>query len=421
MSNACETMRVPGFSSFISFGISFTLSDGSRYSVTTDAPLRSCLEQIGVHHLHEVADVVLRHVLVGFLDALGSMSKQKPRAPYFRAAVTGMRPSPQPRSYTTSLLVTLATCSIASTTASGVGTIDHVGAPGRRRGLRGRRRDAGKSGHGHGQGERRENDYACEVTSLRSESRQYDTTTVPAAVAVARRGLAGGPGHSSLAGAAACAVPRRLSRCAPRGRPARSSSPAQVPTIHLDSPLAPDGRQLVYPAAKAGVVTLWLQDLRTGETRALPGTDRRGVPFWSADGSRIGFFAGGQLRVLDLRRGHGRRLSPTPHRRAAPPGTRAGDIVFAPAAERRADAKRGRWIDRAADDVDRHGETAHVWPSFLDDGRHVVFLVTSSEASRAGIWIAPIDDPSNETALIAADAQPIVSRAARCSSQRSRP
>ena len=67
--------------------------------------------------------------------------------------------------------------------------------------------------------------------------------------------------------------------------------------------LATDGRRLVYPAAKAGVVTLWLQDLRTGETRALPGTDQAVAPFWSADGSRIGFFAGGQLRVLDLNAG----------------------------------------------------------------------------------------------------------------------
>src|SRR5688572_9148782 len=67
--------------------------------------------------------------------------------------------------------------------------------------------------------------------------------------------------------------------------------------------LAADGRRLVYPAAKAGVVTLWLHDLRSGETRALPGTDQGVAPFWSADGSRIGFFAGGQLRVLDLNAG----------------------------------------------------------------------------------------------------------------------
>jgi Tol biopolymer transport system component len=51
--------------------------------------------------------------------------------------------------------------------------------------------------------------------------------------------------------------------------------------------LAPDGRQLVYPAAKAGVVSLWLHDLSSGATRALPGTDAAAMPFWSPDMTSI--------------------------------------------------------------------------------------------------------------------------------------
>ena len=95
--------------------------------------------------------------------------------------------------------------------------------------------------------------------------------------------------------------------------------------------LAPDGRRLVYPAAKAGVVTLWLHDLRTGDTRALPGTEHAAAPFWSADGSRIGFFAGGRMRVIDLSNGTASALADAP----APRGgswNAAGDIVFAAAA-----------------------------------------------------------------------------------------
>ena len=41
MSNACETMRVPGLRSASSFGRSFMLSDWRRYSVTTVASLMS--------------------------------------------------------------------------------------------------------------------------------------------------------------------------------------------------------------------------------------------------------------------------------------------------------------------------------------------------------------------------------------------
>jgi len=171
--------------------------------------------------------------------------------------------------------------------------------------------------------------------------------------------------------------------------------------------LASDGRRLVFPAAKAGVVTLWLHDLRTGETRALPGTDQGVAPFWSADGSRIGFFAGGQLKVLDLNAGTVSTLAGAASPRGAT-WNAAGDIVFAPAAngalmKRAVDGSIAAWttLNTAG------GETAHVWPSF-HDGRHVVFLVTASDSSRAGIWIAPIDAPESRRRLIAADAQPIV-------------
>ena len=78
--------------------------------------------------------------------------------------------------------------------------------------------------------------------------------------------------------------------------------------------------------------------------------------------------------------------------------------VFAPAAN-------GPLIKRAVDGsiapftTLTTAESAHLWPSFLDDGRHVVFLVTSSDASRAGIWIASLDQPELRKRLIAANTQ----------------
>ena len=45
MSNECDTMRVPGFSSFMNFGMSFRLRLGNRYSVTTVASLMSVVKR----------------------------------------------------------------------------------------------------------------------------------------------------------------------------------------------------------------------------------------------------------------------------------------------------------------------------------------------------------------------------------------
>jgi Tol biopolymer transport system component len=172
--------------------------------------------------------------------------------------------------------------------------------------------------------------------------------------------------------------------------------------------LAADGRRVVFPAAKAGVVTLVLHDLRNGETRALPGTDQGVAPFWSPDGTRIGFFAGGQLRMLDLKAGTVATLTDAASPRGAT-WNAAGDIVFAPAAnggliKRAADGSIAPWtkVDAAA------GEIGHAWPAFLDDGRHVVFLVASNDPARGGIWIAALDAPESRRRLIAADAQPLV-------------
>ena len=172
--------------------------------------------------------------------------------------------------------------------------------------------------------------------------------------------------------------------------------------------LAPDGRRLVYPAAKAGVVTLWLHDLRSGETRALPGIDQAATPFWSADGSRVGFFAGGRLQVIDLANGTVSSLGDAPSPRGAA-WNAAGDIVFAASAnggliKRNVDGSIVPFttLDAAA------SETSHSWPAFLPDGRHVVFLVSAHDRSRAGIWIASLDDPPARKRLVASEAQPLV-------------
>ena len=172
--------------------------------------------------------------------------------------------------------------------------------------------------------------------------------------------------------------------------------------------LAADGRRLVYPAAKAGVVTLWLHDLRTGETRALPGTEQAAAPFWSADATRVGFFAGGHLRMLDLSSGVVSSLTEAPSPRGGAWNV-AGDIVFAGAANSGLTRRNvdGSVVPFTTLDPTT-GETSHAWPAFLADGRHVVFLVTANDRSRSGIWITSMDDPSARRRLTAAESQPLV-------------
>jgi len=93
--------------------------------------------------------------------------------------------------------------------------------------------------------------------------------------------------------------------------------------------LAPDGRRLAYPAARQGLVSLWLQDLSSGDARSLPSTDGAAAPFWSPDGTRIGFLAAGRVRAIDLASGSISDLAEAPFGRGGA-WNEAGDLVFAP-------------------------------------------------------------------------------------------
>ena len=54
--------------------------------------------------------------------------------------------------------------------------------------------------------------------------------------------------------------------------------------------MSPDGRRMAWVCAAAQGPRIWLHSFDSGETRPLPGTELGAAPFWSPDGSAIGFF-----------------------------------------------------------------------------------------------------------------------------------
>ncbi|MEA2725240.1 MAG: eukaryotic-like serine/threonine-protein kinase, partial [Gemmatimonadales bacterium] len=181
----------------------------------------------------------------------------------------------------------------------------------------------------------------------------------------------------ALAGAGGGAMFARSRGVEPRLRPVVAALAAPV-GLELRPEggvgLTGNGAQLAFVAAdRSGATAVWVRALDSLAAVRVEGTDRGSGPFWSPDGASLGYFAGGQLRVVDLRSGTHRALCP-----ASRPGggtwTRTGVIVYSP------DFLSGPLFQVPAQGGTCHqltrfrpGESIHRRPSALPDGRHILF------------------------------------------------
>ena len=82
-------------------------------------------------------------------------------------------------------------------------------------------------------------------------------------------------------------------------RPIRFSIPYEGTLRGFD--VSPDGRTIAYAAQAAnGRSGVWIRRLDTNTSTLLPDTNDAYAPFWSPDGTTIGFFAGARLRRLEI-------------------------------------------------------------------------------------------------------------------------
>src|SRR6185295_16557161 len=76
--------------------------------------------------------------------------------------------------------------------------------------------------------------------------------------------------------------------------------------------LSPDGRTLVFRAARDAGGQLFVRPLDRLEAAPIPGTEGANSPFFSPDGAWIGFWANGELRKVPLAGGPASAISKVP-------------------------------------------------------------------------------------------------------------
>ena len=146
--------------------------------------------------------------------------------------------------------------------------------------------------------------------------------------------------------------------------------------------ISPDGTMIAFVAEDLqGRQSLYVRNLATMKTTALPGTDDASYPFWSPDSTQLGFFANHKLHRVDAKGGSIVTLCDAISGRG---GTwnRDGVILFAPTLNTelyRVSASGGR-PERVT--TFREKESRHRWPWFLPDGNR--FLYIAGENLMAG-------------------------------------
>ncbi len=158
--------------------------------------------------------------------------------------------------------------------------------------------------------------------------------------------------------------------------------------------ISPDGRNLVFVVSVEGKTQLWLRPLGSFMARLLPGTeDINSFPFWSPDSSSIAFAAGGKLKKIDLADGTQQTLCTLSEEARGFGGTwsRDGTILFFRAGSiYRVSAAGGEPSLVPGLEGSPQGIECR-WPSFLPDGRHFLYLVTTSQQETSGIYLASLD------------------------------
>jgi serine/threonine-protein kinase len=169
---------------------------------------------------------------------------------------------------------------------------------------------------------------------------------------------------------------------------ARLTAPPNVPTELRHVALSPDGATLAFvsDAAHDGG-RIWLRRMNDGSVRALAGTEGARGLFWSPDGSAIGFFSAGWLRVTPIQTAVVRKLAPASNP-AGGAWTRDGHILYSPFFGRflKIPASGGEPVKATAVDPGKLGDRE---PSFLPDGRR--FLFWRSGDGSGTLWVGDLE------------------------------
>jgi eukaryotic-like serine/threonine-protein kinase len=249
-------------------------------------------------------------------------------------------------------------------------------------------------------------DVKLQLTWITKSGSQAGTTAVGESERKASRSLT--VGIAAVLAIAALGFAARWWRTQPVPRVIRSNLLPPAGThfapFYRNGPaaLSPDGTRIAFVASRDGKTSIWVRALDKLEASELPETEGGYFPFWSPDGSSVGFFAHGRLWRMDANGGSTVAICNVDEGRGATWGS-SNLIVLAPHGEgpfMRVSAQGGTpiavtsTVRNAIYDSDR-------WPFFLPDGKHFLYLhsLLGTGDDRNEIRFASVDGTTNKLLL----------------------
>ncbi len=174
-----------------------------------------------------------------------------------------------------------------------------------------------------------------------------------------------------------------------------------------DIALSPDGKTIAFVAKPdtGGAASLYTRPIGGLAAVKLAGTDNATQPFWSADSQFIAYVSSGKLKKVSAAGGATQDLcSVTEFFGGAWSASQGGTIVFGAAKGLVTVSAEGGQATAVSELGE--AETGHFWPSFLPDGRHVVYLAWSDEPARRAIYAGSLDS-KDRTRLVDAESNPV--------------
>jgi eukaryotic-like serine/threonine-protein kinase len=147
---------------------------------------------------------------------------------------------------------------------------------------------------------------------------------------------------------------------------------------------------------------LWIRDLDSVEARPLEGTEGAWFPFWSPSNDAIAFFAGGKLKRVPVNGGVPIVLADAVEPRGGS-WSKEGVIVFSPGGGNTGLMRVPAAGGEATPATTIHpelGEIGHRWPSFLPDGKHLLYFSFGAGRYKRAVYATTLG--SKDAAFIAA-------------------